>query len=77
LRHYNVELQEAEIKLYIQEAAVNGTRAAGMVSGEVSRDGKTGIAFFMFNDFPKDDFDATAGRIRPAIRKVGRPLTQY
>jgi hypothetical protein len=49
---------------------VNGTRAAGMVSGLVHQDGKTGMAFFMFNDYPEDDWDATAGRIRPAIRKV-------
>ena len=50
---------------------MNGTRAAGMVSGVVHQDGKTGMAFFMFNDYPEDDWDATAGRIRPAIRKAG------
>ena len=41
-----------------------------MVAGRVNANGKTGMAFFMFNDYPENDWDATAGRIRPAIRKV-------
>jgi len=66
----NVAMEPAEIKLYLQETDVNGTRAAGMVAGKVDANGKTGVAYFMFNDCPDDDWDATAGRIRPAIRKV-------
>jgi hypothetical protein len=67
-----VDLTDTEIKLYIKEGEENGTVASGMLSGKTmdpaSR--KTGVVFFMFNDRDTDDFDKTAGRLRPAIRKV-------
>jgi hypothetical protein len=41
-----------------------------MIAGKVDQNNKTGTAFFMFNDYPENDDDPTAGLIRPAVRKV-------
>ena len=69
----NVDMQDAEIEIELYHDFNDTRAAAGMISGSV-QDGSggesPGIAFFMFNDKPADDFDRTAGRIRPAIRKV-------